>query len=179
MKKLLLAVTAASIMSSPAFAAPSATDSFVVNGTVPDTCTMQDVNNVNLGSLSISTTAGSGALLLSGDASGNTNTFWVSCNKTNTMSITGPAELQGSRAKTIFDDASFTDKLKYSVTANNYVTGGGAQPTLIAGASTSQTRAPLHHTVSLTAAVTQALNPGVRPLAGNYTATVTVTVTAS
>lgn len=178
MKKLLLAATAATIMSSPAFAANSATDSFVVNGTVPDTCTMQDVNNVNLGSLAISTTAGSGALLLNGDASGNTNTFWVSCNKTNTLAITGPAELQGSRAKTIFDDASFTDKLKYSVTANSYL-ASGTQPSLIAGVSDPKTRAPLHHQVSLTAAVTQALNPGVRPLAGTYTATVLVTVTAS
>lgn len=177
MKKLLLAVTAASIMSSPAFAAPNASDPFVINGTVLETCTMQNVNNVNLGTLAINTGAGATALLLSANDTGNTNTFWVSCNAPNTMNITGPAELQGSRVKTAADDASFTDKLKYHVTANNYLTSG-TQPSLDAGVSTPKSRAPLHRQVSMTASVLTSDNP-LRPLAGNYTATVTVEVTAS
>lgn len=180
MKKLFVVAAASAMLATPAFAAPSASDSFVINASIPDTCTMQNVNDVNLGTLTVSTTAGNGALLLSSDASQNTNQFWVSCNKQNTMTLSGPAQLQGSR---VFvpgsDDAGFTDKLNYRVAALNYLTSG-TQPELasVGGTTPSATRGPVHRQVRLSASVLSGDNT-LRPLAGNYTGTVTVTVTAN
>jgi hypothetical protein len=180
MKRLFVVAAASAMVSSPAFAANTASDSFVINASIPDTCTMQNVNDVNLGTLNISTTAGNGALLLSSDSSANTNQFWVSCNKQNTMTLTGPAQLQGSRAFVAgVDDASFTDKLNYRVAAVNYLTSG-TQPELrsVGGTTPSAQRGPVHRQVRMNAAVVAGDNT-LRPLAGNYTGTVTVTVTAN
>lgn len=178
MKKILLAAAAATIVSSPAFAA-SDNDDFVINATVPDTCTMQDVNDVNLGTLAIDVAAGPNALLLSSDSTLNTNQFWVSCNKTNTMTFTADAQLQGSRTLQPGDDATFTDKLNYRVEAINYKTSG-LQPSWASttGPANQTSRPPVHRQVRIKASVLAADNAG-RPLAGNYTGTVTVTVTTS
>ena len=178
MKKLILATTAAMLVAGPAFADSSATDSFQINASIPDTCTMENVNDVNLGQLTVSTTAGNGALLLSSDKSGNTNQFWVSCNKQNSMTRAGPASLQ-NETRTYqpgIDDTGFTDKLKYRVAALNYLTSG-TQPSLANGATTvqSDSRGPVHRRVQLQAQVLSADNAD-RPLAGNYKGTVTVTV---
>lgn len=177
MKKMILASAAAMLVASPAFAANSATDDFQINAQIPETCTMQNVNDVNLGALNISTTAGNGALLLSSDATQNTNQFWVSCNKQNQMTLSGPATLQGSRAfQAGVDDAGFTDKLNYRVEALNYFTSG-AQPSFSSanGPLNQTSRGPIHRQVRLAAKVLSSENT-LRPLAGNYTGTVTVTV---
>jgi len=177
MKKMILASAAAMLVASPAFAANSATDDFQINAQIPETCTMQNVNDVNLGALNISTTAGNGALLLSSDATQNTNQFWVSCNKQNQMTLSGPTTLQGSRAfQAGVDDAGFTDKLNYRVEALNYLTSG-AQPSFssVNGAQNQTSRGPVHRQVRLAAKVLSSENT-LRPLAGNYTGTVTVTV---
>lgn len=171
------AVASTALLASPAFAADTATDTFVINAQIPDTCTMQDVNDVNLGTLTISTTAGNGALLLSSDSSNNTNQFWVSCNKQNTMTLTGPNQLQGSRAfQAGVDDVGFTDKLNYRVAALNFFTSG-AQPSFssVDGAQNQTARGPVHRRVQLQAKVVATENT-LRPLAGAYEGTVTVTV---
>lgn len=180
MKRLMIVAAASAMFATPAFASDTAQNSFDINAEVPNTCTMQDVNDVNLGTLNISTTAGSGALLLSSNSSQNTNQFWVSCNKQNTMTLSGDAQLQGSRAfQAGVDDAGFTDKLNYRVRALNYL-ASGTQPELasIGGTTPTATRGPVHRRVQLNASVVAGDNT-LRPLAGNYTGTVTVTVTAS
>jgi spore coat protein U-like protein len=179
MKKIVLAAAATMVMASPAYAAPSASDDFVVNATVPNTCTMQNVNDVNLGSLTVSTTAGSNALLLSNDTSEDSNQFWVNCNQNNTMTLTGTV-LQGSRALAPGDDsASFTDKINYRVAAVNYKSSG-AQPSWSStgGALDQTSRGPVNRKVKIQTSILSSDNP-LRPLAGTYTGTVTVTVTAS
>lgn len=180
MKKYLVVAAASAMLATPAFAAPTANDTFVINASIPDTCTMQNVNDVNLGALTVDTGAGNGALLLSANASQNSNQFWVSCNKQNTLSLTGPAQLQGSRTFVAgVDDAGFTDKLNYRVAAVNYLTAG-TQPEFrsVGGTTPSATRGPVHRQVRVTASVVTADNT-LRPLAGNYTGTVTVAVTAN
>lgn len=179
MKKIVLAMTGAMVMASPAYAAPSASDNFVVNGTVPNTCTMQNVNDVNLGALSVSTTAGSNALLLNSDTTQNSNQFWVNCNQNNTMTLSGTV-LQGSRALAPGDDsASFTDKINYRVAAVNYKSAGSQPSWSSTGGALDQTsRGPVNRQVRIQTSILSSDNP-LRPLAGTYTGTVTVTVTAS
>lgn len=174
MKKYLVVAAASAMLATPAFAAE---EQFQVNADVEATCTMQDVGDVNLGQLQISTTAGNGALLLSSDKSANTNRFWVSCNDQNRMTFSGDTRLQGSRVfQPGVDDAGFTDKLIYRVAALDYVSTG-TNPSFKSdvGAQNVTTRGPVHRRVQLEASVRDEDNAD-RPLAGTYKGTVTVTV---
>ena len=53
MKKLLLAATATAVMlsSAPAFAANNDSDTFDINASVAKTCTMENINDISLGTL--------------------------------------------------------------------------------------------------------------------------------
>lgn len=179
MKKLLFAAAAATVVTSPAYAAP-ASDSFVVNGDVVATCVMESVPDIALNTLSIATTADAGALLLNGNEAQTGTKFYVSCNQNNTLTLSGSALKNTARPFVPgVDDPSFTDTINYKVTAVNYQTTG-TQPSWssLAGASGPNSRAPLHRQVQMTASIPSNDNTK-RPLAGNYKATVTVTVTAS
>ncbi|RJF93376.1 spore coat protein U domain-containing protein [Sphingomonas cavernae] len=182
MKNLIkLSAVAAMVIASPAFAAASDSDSFTVNANIATACVMENIQNVTLDPVNIDTNSGSGALLLASDTSNNSNKFWVSCNQNNQMTIAGSPVLQGSRALQSGDDATFTDKLNYRVTAENYYQTG-TQPSFgsVAGATANQgtTRGAIHRQVQMKAEVRQADNAGKRPLAGTYSGTVTVTVSA-
>lgn len=183
MKKMILASAAAAMLiATPAFAAPSDTEDFDINANVLKSCTMENINDINLGNLPINLTAGPSALLINGPSAGASNSFYVSCNDTNQMTVVPAAgRLVGSRVfQPGIDDPGFKDTINYAVTALNYRSGLLAvQPgysSLLGAFGQSAPRGAVHRQVTMGVLVTAAGNLDGRPLAGNYTDTVTVTV---
>ncbi len=180
-KKLLTASLGAIVAATPAFANP-AEDSFNINGSVTSTCTMEGISDIDLDTLTISTTAGSGALLINDTSAEETSPFWLSCNETNRMLISAAAgvlENQDRSYQPGIDDPGFKDTINYSVYALNYrQSGQGPYFDSVAG-STGQnaTRGAIHRQVELRGRVRANENQDARPLAGRYKDTVTVTVT--
>jgi spore coat protein U-like protein len=179
MKKILFA-TAAVLVATPAFAADTDSDSFNINASVEQACTMQGISDINLGDLSVNTTAGSSALLINAVSGSTSNSFWLSCNDTNTMTLDADATLVGDRGLLPGDDAGFTNNINYGVSAVNYLnTGPLTQPRWHSNtgyANNGASRGAIHRQVTMQAAVRPEDNT-LRPVAGNYTANVTVTVT--
>lgn len=187
MKKILIAALAASTaFAAPAFAAPSTTDSFDVTAQVAKTCTMEGLNDIALGSLSINTTAGSNALLLNSNTAVMGNQAWLSCNDTNTMSIAfsgGAVPLLRSVSRDFVagvDDAGFKDTINYQLDVHNF-RSSGTQPfcrsVVTPGCHLiTQARGAIHRRISFEARVLSSENQDARPLADNYKDTVTVTV---
>jgi spore coat protein U-like protein len=176
------AVASTAVLSAPAFAAP-VSDSFDINANVAETCTMEGINDIELGTLSINTNAGSNALFLNGASADNAGNFWLSCNDTNRMSIvpTNGKLVNQDRSLQPGDDAGFKDTINYSVAALNYRSGLFAtQPaynSLLGPLFQNQSRGAIHRQIDMGAAVTLLGNLDARPLAGTYKDTVTVTVT--
>lgn len=183
MKKFVLAASAAAmIAATPAFAAPSDTESFAINATVEKACTMQGINDINLGNLPIDLAAGPNALLINGTAQGVTSNFWVSCNDTNSMTLAADPYMQGSRTLQSGDDSSFTDRINYRVSAEGYrgtAALSASGPSYLSATNTysfnGTPRAAIHREISMRARVV-AVDNTLRPLAGTYTANVVVTV---
>ncbi len=188
MKKFLLAAAAMTVMAgTPAFAAPNDSDTFAINASVAKTCTMENIADINLGVLDVNTNAGNGALFLTDVQTAETNPVYISCNDTNSMTITSasggqlvnPASLSGA-------DAGFKNTLNYSLAADGYRNGGLLNQPLfrrtlfgLFQANNGASRGALHRQVDFDVLVDPVNNLDGRPIAGTYTDTVTVTVTAS
>lgn len=168
------------MMSTPAFAAPSDSESFDINASIPETCTMEGINDINLGEISINTAAGSNALLINTLLdTGTAGDFWLSCNENNRMSFTQANGVLKNQTRSVGsgDDAGFKDTINYVVNAVNY-RNGFLQPGCISGLGcASATRGAVHRKVDMRASVSAIGQNGLRPLAGDYQDTVTVTVT--
>jgi spore coat protein U-like protein len=180
MKKILF-VSAAMLAATPAFAAPSATDDFAVTAAVAKACTMENIADINLGNLPIRLTAGADALKINGNTTGSAGLFYLSCNDTNSMTIVSANNgrlVNQTRSLDSGDDPTYTDRLRYRLFAVNYRNSGG-QPGFIGGTPQNQTgtRGAIHRQINMTASVLQSTDDHLRPLAGNYQDTVTVTVT--
>lgn len=175
---LMIAVASSAMLASPAFAAE---EDFDINANVAETCTMEGISDIELGTLSINTTAGSNALFINGPAADNAGEFWLSCNDTNKMSIvpTNGKLVNLDRSVQPGDDAGFKHTINYSVAALNY-RNGLFQPSynsLVGPLFQSQSRGAIHRKIDMGALVTALGNMDARPLAGRYQDTVTVTVT--
>ena len=189
MKKLLLAATATAVMlsSAPAFAANNASDTFDINASVAKTCTMENINDISLGTLDINTNAGNSALYLTDIKTAGTNSFYVSCNDTNSMTISSANAGQLKTTTPLTGaDAGFKNTLNYSLGAENYRNGGqlqqpGFRRTLfgLLQLNNGASRGALHRQVKFNALIDPLNNLDARPVAGTYTDTITVTVTAS
>lgn len=185
MKKIILASAATAIMmaSAPAFAANTDSDGFDINASVAKTCTMENINDVALGTIGVSTTAGSGALVLTGSNTASSNPVYVSCNDTNAMTV---VSTNGGKLKTgaipSGSDPVFTNELFYAAGAGNYLNGlpgpGFVGPI---GNGIPFIRGAVHKQVTFDVNLGAAalLNFNKRPIAGVYTDTITVTVTTS
>ncbi|MGB3625039.1 MAG: hypothetical protein WA989_04405 [Henriciella sp.] len=181
--KLLTATAGVIALAMPAFAA-SSSESFDVEASVPESCLMEDIGMVDLSELDIVRSSGPDALSLESNATGNGGDFYLSCNLENSVTIsTANGGLTNStRSLDADDDPVFTDTIEYRVRLDNYVDGGnGAQPKLTtkdggAGYSTtSAQRGAIHRQVQAQVTILRADNP-LRPLAGDYSDTVTVEV---
>lgn len=174
------AVASTAMFSATAFASP-VSDSFDINANVAETCTMEGINDIELGTLSINTNAGSNALFLNGASGENAGSFWLSCNDTNRMSIvpTNGKLVNQDRSLQPGDDAGFKDTINYSVAALNYRNGfiQPAYDSLLGSLAQNLSRGAIHRQIDMGAAVTFLSNLDARPLAGTYKDTVTVTVT--
>lgn len=181
MKKLFAVAALSAMLSTPAFAADSDSESFDINANVAETCTMEGISDIELGTLSINTNAGSNALFLNGASADNAGEFWLSCNESNRMSIVPTLGKLKNQTRTLQpgDDAGFKDTINYSVRALNYFNGGAGPEHNSANGSTGQNtiRGAIHRQVELRARVRANENTDARPLAGEYQDTVTVTVT--
>lgn len=182
MKKLALVAAAAAMISTPAFAAPSDSESFDINASIPETCTMEGINDINLGEISINTAAGSNALLINSLLdTGKAGNFWLSCNENNRMTFTQANGVLKNQTRSVGsgDDAGFKDTINYVVNAVNYKSGFFAlQPGCISGVGcASANRGAIHRKIDMRASVSAIGQNGLRPLAGEYQDTVTVTVT--
>lgn len=186
MKKIILASAATAIMmaSAPAFAANTDNDSFDINASVAKTCTMENINDIALGTIGVSTTAGSGALVITGTNSGSSNQVYVSCNDTNAMTV---VSTNGGKLKTgpipAGSDPVFTNELTYYGGAANYLNGlPGPGFVGAAGNGVPFLRGAIHKQVRFDVGLdglAALANFGKRPIAGVYTDTITVTVTTS
>lgn len=188
MKRLLCAAAAAALfVATPAFADPSDDTSFDINASVPAACTIGELGDYDMGELDIVLTAGSGALTLAALGSNGvvrTQDFWVSCNDTNRMSITSANNgklIRDGAAPTAEEAAEgFTNLISYAVTTTNYLPTPYQQPSLSDGTAWHQnnTRGAIHKQVTMLARVTSlnGQNSTRRPLAGDYSDTLTVTV---
>lgn len=183
MKKLFLAAASTAFISTGAFAQVSATDSFVVNASVTQTCVMENVNDITIGTpLALITTAGADALEFGNGSTGETsNQVYLSCNDTNTMTITTSGPLVNSRGVTGDEAAEgFSDEIDFRVYANNYVSGTGNNRlnyrTVNGQTYNGGSRRALHRLISFTGSVDYDDNREIRPIAGNYTATAFVTI---
>lgn len=187
MKKIILAASALTLIAAPAFAQSSSTQTFDVTASVPGTCTIGDPATIALSALGVNATSGADALTLTGGVQKDEN-FWVSCNDTNKMTITsanGGNLIRTGAAPTATEASQgFTNLIAYHIGATNYRPGVDwqYQPTLNEGTNNNymnSTRGAIHQEVTMRARVVttgNSKNVGKRPLAGNYSDTVTVTV---
>lgn len=185
MKKIIFASAATAMMlaSAPAFA-NSDNDDFDINASVDEACTMENLNDVQLGTVDINTTAGSLALLIDGTSTGSTNNAWISCNESNSMTI---ASTNGGRLNNTTpssgSDAGFKNTINYTLFADNYRNGliqPGFRRTLFGLITVpSGTRGAIHRQVNFDVLIDPVNNLDARPTAGLYQDTVTVTVTTS
>lgn len=186
MKKILLTASAATmVIATPAFAADSTTDTFVVNASVPPTCTMENVNDITIGDLAINTNAGSDALTMNtavtGSKSATSNLVYLSCNDSNTMSLSSTGPLTNSANVPTAEELAdgFTNQIHFRVYVNNYGPGTGNARRQYRSTGlqfNNGTRAALHRQISFLGSVDYDDNDGVRPIAGTYSSTVTTTV---
>lgn len=182
MKRIVIAAAALSAFAAPAFAQTSTdTTSFEVTATVPDVCTMGTAGNIALGAQSVNTTTGIDALLLNANDVGSSAAFWLSCNDSFTLTMSSLNQgLETANAPSGDDAALFTDTLHYRLRLIDFNDGGqGAQPLLATIDNTTRDFAsggPRHRQVNAQVTVLQADN-ALRPMAGSYTDTATVTVT--
>ena len=184
MKKILLTATAATtFIAMPAFAADTTTDTFVVSASVPPTCTMENVNDINIGALRIITTAGANALtFVNGSDGATSNQVYLSCNDTNTMALSATGPLTNSAnvptAEEIAD--GFRNEIDFRVAVNNYGAGTGNARREYRTFNNQQrntgARPALHRQISFFGYVDYDDNRNFRPLAGTYASTVTATV---
>ena len=191
MKKFLIAASCAAMFAAtPALAQASDDSSFQISASVPGTCTIGNPGTINLSSLAVNTTAGANALTLvagnSGYVADSTNNFWVSCNDVNKMTISSANQgrlVRNGAAPTAEEAAQgFTDRIAYHVNATNYRPNANwqFQPALNEGAVNNyqnSARGAIHQEVGMQARIrNNQANAGKRPLAGDYSDTVTVTV---
>jgi hypothetical protein len=191
MNKFLFAASVATMFAAaPTFAQASDQENFEVKASVPGTCTIGNPGTFDMSALNPVTTAGSGALTLDSlGKSGVTKTqnFWVSCNDTNKMTLAsangGKLVRDGAAPTTTEADQGFTNKIAYSVSPTNYLPDANwqYQPALNSGDVNNymnKTRGAIHQEVGMQIRIrsTDGSNAKVRPLAGNYSDTVTVTV---
>jgi len=182
MKKVIIAAAAASLISTPAFAADTDQQDFVINANVEQECSLENPTDFNLGALPINTDPGPQALLLTATVE-DTQDIWMSCNYP--ADITLEADNRRlTNSNTVTDTAQFTNTLNYRIWLEPSVAGAfngfsSFIPAFQGPATSFRTQtAEFHDNANLRVAVphADAGNQNRRPIAGDYTDTVTITL---
>lgn len=183
MKKLLLAATAASLISTPAFAASTDTKDFDINARVTPECSMENPSNINLGSLAIDRAPGSNALMLTEKTKSDEQEVWVSCNYVTSIFIT--TDNRALKTTTdVHDTAQFTDTIYYGVkfapkTAGSFVGSDSWKPRVQPVTKEWVQTKEFHDQAVLSVTLEEVGSGkpnGKRPVAGSYTDTVYITL---
>ena len=191
MKKIIVASATAALFSTPAFAAPSDTQDFVINATIAPECSMANPADINLGILAINKDPGSGALLLNNPDPSTEQQIWISCNTDATFSIntankSGPNTGGLKTNSPVTDTAQFTNQIFYDISltpdrSTNFNGVGSYKPRVQAPGPIGGTQQPtgeFHANYTLVVGYEAPNVNNKRPVAGAYTDTVTFTVTA-
>ncbi|MBC2778758.1 spore coat protein U domain-containing protein [Parasphingopyxis marina] len=183
MKKLLaIAAASTALISAPALAGDSASDTLDVTATVQPECSLDDPNNVNFGNISIDQASGPGALLINQQFHNNFQNIWASCNYGARMTISSQnGGLLNPEPNDGPDAGDFTNVIEYraSMTATSnsaFLTTHLFTHTGGPGVSGSRVNADaFHDNASLRVYIFSGDN-SLRPLAGTYTDVTTVSV---
>lgn len=182
MKKIVLAALASSVAmaATPAFAASSDQKDFDINATVKQECSMENPTNINLGNLSINRAPGQDALLLDGVPESDIQNVWMSCNYNADITITTLNRALKTTSP-VTDTAQFTDTLHYGVSLVPTVSGafdgfGSWKPRVQPVSTTKPQLAEFHDNAQLSVKFEAPNVNNKRPVAGDYTDTVTVTL---
>lgn len=179
MKKLLaIAIASTAIVSVPAFAASSDSNSFDVTAVVQPECSIQDPSNVSFGNVSINQDPGADALKINVSTQNQNQNLWVSCNYGAKMTISSQnGGLTNPVANDGPDAADFTNVIEYraSLTSTN---GAFLTTHMFTATGTTFSRTnndAFHDQADLRVYIFQGDNP-LRPLAGTYSDVATVAV---
>lgn len=179
MKKIIIASAAFALASTPAFAAPTDSDTVAINASVAKECSIEDITTVTLGNIAIDETPGVNALQITGQTTQNANLVWVSCNFTNQMTLSTPTPLVSASAASLTastGSAAFTNQINYRFRAANY--GNSPEARSFDLPTRNNQTGPIHKQIQFRAIVDAADNVGARPFAAtDYTATATVSIT--
>lgn len=180
MKKILFASAAAVFMAGPAFAADNDSVDVIINATVPEECSIEDINPINLGEIDIVTSAGANALQIEGRTQQDANLVWVSCNFTNQMTLETPTPLESASTAglgAMTGSQPFTNQINYRFRAQNFGNSPEAR-SLDQRILVGRAEKPVHKQIRFRAIVDPADNVGIRPYAAtDYTAIATVSIT--
>ena len=182
MKKFALAAVAVSLISTPAFAASEDSKDFDINARVTPECSMENPTNINLGSLAIDRAPGQGALLLTETTKSDTQRVWVSCNYTTNISIT--TENRGLKTTSpVTDTTNFTNFIRYGVqfspvTAGSFNGSDSWKPRVQPVVGTWAQTKEFHDQAEISVKLEELNVNNKRPVAGDYTDTVYITLGA-
>lgn len=180
MKKVLFAAGAVALMSSPAMAAPSASDTFLVAAGVQLECSVDDPDTVFFGALDIEEDSGADALLLTEDRYVERQRIWASCNYPTSITLEAAPMVNILQANDGPDAGDFQDFLHYRLRlrANNNTDFTEVNHRTIDGPSSSEFQADAFHNNAVLRTVVNANDNPLRPLAGIYVSVATVTLGA-
>jgi type 1 fimbria pilin len=186
MKKIIFAALAATTMlATPAFAAPTDSRDLDLSARVRTECSLENPNNVNLGSLSIIRTPGSDALTLDGNSAVEKQNIWASCNYATSLElVTTNGGLTSDNIDNNGPDAAdFTDVIEYRMELRPS-DATAWEPVVMRTAfegplgDVSQTSpGPFHDNAELNFQVLDEDNP-LRPVADTYSDTVVINLGA-
>lgn len=184
-KKIIIATAAASMIATPAFAGPTDESDVIVNASVAKECSIEDIGTIAIGDISINEAPGVDALQIVGETRQDSGRFWVSCNFTNSMTLSTPTPLVSASATALLPTVevgsqAFTDTIQYRLRAQNYKTSPYARSNGSGdGVTSTRSTGPIHEGISFRASVWGEDNVGQRPIAAtDYTATATVSMSA-
>lgn len=185
MKKLtLIAAAPVAMMASAASAASDDSVTFDINASVLPECSMENPGTVNLGPLSIDEDPGAGALLLDNPSPSAPQSMYISCN-TAAIFYVDAQNRALVNSGTVTDTAQFTNRINYDIRLSPDRTSafaglGSYKPRVQAnGAGNARTaNAEFHANYDLVIGFEAPNVNNLRPIAGDYTETVTFTVAA-
>lgn len=167
------------LVATPAFAADNDSDTVVVNATVAEECSIEDITTVSLGNIAIVETPGADALQIVGRTEQDANLVWVSCNFTNNLTLSTPTPLVSASTAGLGQmtgSGVFTNEINYRFRAQNFGNSPEAN-SLTQPVRVGRNEAPVHKQIRFRAIVDAADNVGTRPYAAtDYTATATVSI---
>lgn len=168
------------MVSTPAFAAPTDSQGFDINATVLPECSIQNPADVELGNLAINEDPGADALLLSQRITSDTQNIWISCNYTTQISMLSANK--GLVTQSPVTDSQFTNKINYRVrllpSVEGRFNGANSWATFTQNPKVLPQDHEFHDNASLSIEIPnyEYGNQNKRPVAGDYTDTVTITL---